>query len=422
MTPPVLSVTYYDNDGQSLALGPNIGSAYAPSGERYRDEFSGEDNILMPVGLTRYGSGGSIVAVTTVAGALLGNNGDPTGFTADPASGLDHSVAVSNIPTGFMAAKAMSRRGMLDDPMIFMFAGAGGQSVNTFNSDPIDGLTDDRATNLYYNREKIQFSAASLATVTGIEQTWNQGEADRLMARGEYKTGFDKMQDERLARYAAWFPGVAAPQLFMFQTGGYMRTQDNHWMMLDQVDIIRDRGGVLIGPHHAVKIGDQTVHLTNEGYIHQGELEAWCRYEIRNGRAWNMLPPETVARDGDTITIPISTRSGETLRLLTGKYALYGGDPVNLGLEAIGGGSIVSAGVSGSDIVLQVTGTVTHIRNAHQRNDAVNYGEPPYIDVNGHGYSAKRTLLAGTDTETVNVAGHTIELTRVVPTFEVAIT
>lgn len=386
---------------------------------KYSEHFRGGTDILMPVGMTRYGTGGAIAVVNSAAGPLLGVNEAQTGYTSTPATGLGEAVVTGNIPLGLMTAKALKRRGVVPGKIVSMFSGAGGQSVNTFNSDPTDGVQDLRAVNLYNNREKVMAETARLATVGEILFTWNQGEADRLMARGDYAAGFRKMWAERLSRYQHHFPGVPAPRIFMFQTGGYARTQDNHWMMLDQIDLIREFDGILIGPHHGVRIYDGNVHLTNEGYIHQAELNGWARAEVKAGRSWNLMPPVSVARSGDTITIPISTRSDETLTTEPGKYAAYGGDPANLGLTADGGGSIVSASVSGANIVVQVSGTVTAIRHAHQRNDGVDYGA--MTDANGEAYVAKRSIIRTTLTENVTVAGHAITLKRWLPTFEVLV-
>ena len=249
---------------------------------------------------------------------------------------------------------------------------------------------------------------------------WNQGEADRLLDRGMYTTRFRQFWLDKRSQIARLTGQAESPQLYMFQTGGYCRKQDNHWMVLDQIDCVREHNAILIGPNFQVPVADANVHPGIDGHIRLYETAAWAIMEHEAGRAWNLLPPTSVTRSGNTITIPISIRTDETLTTTPGKYADYGGDPAFLGLEAVGGGSVTSATVSGGNIALEVTGTVTSIKHAHQRAAGIDYGN--FTDANGYAYVAHRSLIRTTLTKSVSVGGLNLTLERWVPSFEVAIT
>lgn len=317
-----------------------------------------------------------------------------------------------NVPGGSILAKALVRDGVEANTMAFQFHGAGGQPVANFGV----------GTTLYSNQAHWLAQAVahfSPADVTVPRRIWNQGEADRLLARGAYKSAFDVVFAERNALIQSATGQADPPQWFLFQTGGYMRKQDNHWMVLDQVDIVREGKAILIGPNWQVPVADGNVHPGIAEHIRLYETAAWCISEVEAGRAWNLLPPASVTRSGDTIIIPISIRDDETLTTVPGKYADYGGDPDHLGLEVVGGGSIVSAGVSGGNIVLEVSGTVTAVKHAHQRAAGIDYAN--WLDSDGKGYVAHRSLIRTTLTKSLTVAGHALTLERWVPSFWVDI-
>lgn len=249
---------------------------------------------------------------------------------------------------------------------------------------------------------------------------WNQGEADRLLERGVYTSRFATFWAAKKEQIARITGQAAVPDLYMFQTGGYARKQDNHWMVLDQIDCVREHGAILIGPNWQVPVSDASVHPGIIEHVQLYETANWCIFEHEAGRSWNLLPPVTVERIGDTITIPISVRGDEELTTVPGKYSAYGGDPTNLGLEVFGGGSITSATAIGGSITLQVTGTVTEVRHAHQRAAGIDYGLS--TDANGKAYVAHRSLIRTTLTKSVSVGGANLTLERWVPSFSVAIT
>lgn len=313
--------------------------------------------------------------------------------------------------------KALVRDGVEDDLIAFQFPGAGGQPVANFYA----GTTLFNNEQYWLTQAAAYYRANGAATVTMPIRVWNQGEADRLLERGQYQVGFDQMWSDTLTMVQSILAAdYAIPRLYMFQTGGYMRKQDNHWMVLDQIDIVRAKNAILVGPNWQVKVADGNVHPGINEHVQLYETAAWARLEVKAGRDWNLLPPTSVARTGSSIVIPISVRSDETLTTTPGKYSIYGGDPANLGLEAIGGGSITSASVSGGSIMIEVSGTVTAIRHAHQRAAGIDYAD--FLDGEGKGYVAHRSMIRTTLTKNVIVGGLSLTLERWVPSFEVLIT
>ena len=103
---------------------------------------------------------------------------------------------------------------------------------------------------------------------------------------------------------------------------------------------------------------------------------------------------------------------------VSGVYTNYGGDPANLGLEAVGGGTITAASVSGGNIIVNVSGTVTAIRYAMQQS-ATDYRT--LTDANSEGYCAHRGLIRTTLTRTVTWGGQAFAVERWVPSFEVTV-
>lgn len=205
----------------------------------------------------------------------------------------------------------------------------------------------------------------------------------------------------------------------MFQTGGRMNQTENYSVILDQIDAIRAHDGILVGPMWQAST-DNTDHMGMPMHLRMYETAAWAVLEHEAGREWNLLPPETVTRVGNTITIPISVRSDETLTTVPGKYAAYGGDPANLGMTVVGGGSITSAIVSGTNIVLEVSGTATEVRHAFQ-STGIDYRN--FLDGDGQGYPAPRSLIRTTLTKAVaSFGGTSLMLERWLPSFSVAIT
>ena len=197
-----------------------------------------------------------------------------------------------------------------------------------------------------------------------------------------------------------------------------------HLVVLDQIDLVRNLGarGVLVQPLYALKIDnadDRGVHMGTEGNLMTGEIQAWAKQIKETGGQWNLFPAANATRTGGNITIAIPVRSDETLTTEPGKYTEYGGDPLNLGLEAVGGGAITSATVSGGNINLTVTGTVTAIRYAMQTT-GIDYRT--LVDADNMGYATHRGIIRTTLTRTRTVGGIAMTLKRFIPSFEVTIT
>lgn len=413
-SPPVgaAAVTIHDADGQSLALGPNIGALFAPDGRRWR-EILGSNGVQFATGLVR--SDG--VAVTGVATPLVKGydlNSSVTGTTNANVNG--------NVPLGSVSAWALVESGFLDGTVIHQFHGAGGQPVYNFDNDPATGSADFIA--LYQNAEHWMSEVAAYYAQSDIpvivpRRYWCQGEADISLTRGEYQARFLAVHRARCDLIKSVTGQADDPLLYIWQTGSYMRKLPHHMVVLDQLDIAREWNGVLIGPIYPYLVGDANVHPTDNASIEMGMLSAWATEEFEAGRGWNLLPPLSVSRSGGTITIPISIRSDETLMTEPGKYdGPYGGDPANLGLEVSGGGTITSASVSGGNIVVNVSGTVTSVRYAFQPAPA---DTRALLDTDGNGYGPHRGIIRTTLTKAASIGGLNMTLKRWAPSFEVAI-
>lgn len=89
----------------------------------------------------------------------------------------------------------------------------------------------------------------------------NQGEADVPQARGWWLAGARGPIGPSGARRSPGPPDRAtAPLLMVQQTGGYMHNSalNLHQCKLDQLDLVRETGGVLIGPLYPYKIDNST--------------------------------------------------------------------------------------------------------------------------------------------------------------------
>ncbi len=404
--------------GQSLSLGANFGAELAPDGRRWRDVFGGAANpgALMLTGLKRVDG----VAVANVANPLL-NGYD----TSAQASGAGPMLVQTSIPEGAVLACGLLREGLAPQGVAFQFHDAGGQSIENLDDDGATGTSGLLApwqNGEWWLTEAARVFAAQGSTVRVPRLFLNQGEADVARPRGWWLAAARATladwhgQIQRLAGQAA------APKLFLQQTGGYMHGADSnlHDCKLDQLDLVREQGGVLIGPLYPYKIDNadgKGVHKLWSEYVRAYEVGVWAAAEDAAGRAWNLLPG-TPVREGNRITIPVSVRGDESLTTVGGLYAGYGGDPANLGLEAVGGGAITAASVSGGEIVVDVAGTVTGLRYAMQRS-ATDYRT--LTDAAGCGYGAHRGLIRSTLIRSVTWGGQVFVLERWLPSFEVAL-
>lgn len=412
----ITDMRFYPADGQSLEQAANIGNTDAPEGGKWRDVLS-SPRVRMLTGHVRKDG----VSVAHVASpTLVGYN------TAINATGDTIGYAATSVPVGFLTAFALAENLPDTIGLAYQFHSAGGQSVNNLDSDASEGNTVipwENAT-FWMAQASTLYLGRSLG-VTCPGYGYNQGEADVGRPRGWWLQRFLPLLAERRAQIRASTGQSSDPVLYLNQTGGYMLKEgiNQHQVVLDQVDVIRQvPNSVMAVINYALPVDNtdgRGVHLTVSGYTEMAYTRAWAIEETEAGRAWNLMPPVSVSRSGNTITIPITVRGDETLTVATGKYADFGGDPANLGLEVVGGGSITSANVSGGNIVLQVSGTVTSVRYAFQMN-GVDYKQ---FTVNNVGYVTHRGLIRTTLTKPVTtVGGLNLTLDRWVPSFEVAIT
>lgn len=366
-------------------------------------------------------------------GGLRRDDGVPIVNVAMPLlAGYDTSVPVQsvvplraggNVPTGVVTCKALLRD-EVRARLVFGFHDAGGQSVANLDDDPNTG-TPGQVTP-YNNAEYWLTQVKTLADAGGVtarvtEIAYDQGEADNAQPRGWWLERFRSTYGQMLEQIERILGQEGTPRLYLHQTGGYMAQPTSHWMVLEQLEALDEWGGVLVGPNYPQLIDNadgRGVHRAMSSHIQAGELRAWAIAETEAGRAWNLLPGVAL-RSGNTITIPISIRDDESLTTVPGKYQAYGGDPDNLGLQVVGGGSIVSASVLGNSILIEVIGTVTAVRYAFQRDNTTDWRE--YLDAAGCGYVRNRGLIRTTLTRSVIVAGLPIQIERWVPSFELAI-
>ncbi|MCV2447911.1 hypothetical protein [Paracoccus sp. DMF] len=404
--------------GQSLSLGANFGAELAPNGQRWRDVFGGAANpgALMLTGLKRVDG----VAVANVANPLL--NGYDTSVQA---SGAGPMLVQTSIPEGAVLACGLLREGLAPQGIAFQFHDAGGQSIENLDDDGASGTSGLLApwqNGEWWLTEAARVFAAQGSAVRVPRLFLNQGEADVARPRGWWLAAARSTLADWHDQIQRLTGQAAAPKLFLQQTGGYMHGADSnlHDCKLDQLDLVREQGGVLIGPLYPYKIDNadgKGVHKLWSEYVRAYEVGVWAAAEDAAGRAWNLLPG-TPVREGDRITIPVSVRGDESLTTVGGLYAGYGGDPANLGLEAIGGGAITAASVSGGEIIVDVAGTVTGLRYAMQRS-ATDYRT--LTDASGCGYGAHRGLIRSTLTRSVTWGGQVFVLERWLPSFEVAL-
>ncbi|QXI63436.1 hypothetical protein CP157_01154 [Paracoccus marcusii] len=412
--PPVTArVAIHDADGQSEYLGPNASNLVAPSGQQWKDAIQGP-SVETLVGLLR--SDGR--AITAVSNPLL--------FGYDLTSvaiGTQEALIAGNVPVGIIAARAMKRDQTVTDTLAFQFHGAGGQQVYNFDNDPLTGTAD--LVTLYKNQEHWLTQAVSYyeslgSTVEVPRRYWCQGGSDEQLARGLYQARFSEVHQERINLIREATGQTYDPRLYIWQTGAVMLKQYAQNFRFDILDIVREWDAVLVAPLYPIMVADGFVHPGIEETVYMGEMDAWATAEVLAGNGWSLMPPISVTRAGDTITIPISVRNDETLTTTPGKYAAYGGDPANLGLTAIGGGSITSASVNGGNIVINVSGAVTAIEYA---NAPVGSDLRTAVDGAGKGYSVNRGLIRTTLTKVQeSFGGISMTLERWLPSFSVAIT
>lgn len=404
--------------GQSLSLGPNMGGLASPAGTLWRDVYDG----------TAYPKAGYLAGLQRADGQAIANVANPLLLGYDrtvPATAIAPMAVLTSLPVGAVIAAGLIRDGLAQETL-FQFHDAGGQSIENLDRDPATG---SNGTILYDNAQYWLAEAVRLVRAAGREPLvrrihLNQGEADVAWPAGKWAAAAGLALDQMTEQAMRLTGQAAAPRLFLEQTGGYMMNTsvNRHQCKLDQLALVRQRSGILTTPLYPYKVDNadgKGVHKTAEAHLELCETILWAIAETAAGRDWNILPPLSAARAGDSIIIPMTMPLGETLaQEPAGKYAAYGGDPAHLGLEALGGGSIVSVALSGQSITLAVSGPVTALRYAMQET-ATDYRM--LTDAAKQGYTAHRGMLRSDRTRAITTGGLELTLKRWLPSFEVAV-
>lgn len=408
-TQPTVTLTAVQSNpftGQSTELAVNMGNTLAPNGVKWREVIASPR--LRMVSGRRQQNG---TTVTHVAQPLL------QGYdTSVQGNGDAQAFSAYYMPLGYISDWHVLGALPNETGVVYQFPGAGGMSILDLTNGPCYdnfafNITDEHR---YWTGKGVAYSVPTIGV--------HQGEADVSRARGWWDANAQVWLDKSIAHIRSVLGQPAhTPRLYVQQIGGYMVKKDEHEVVLDQIDFVRRNNGILIGSDYWEKIDNtdgRGVHQTRDAALITALRRGIARVETDAGRLWNLLPPVSVPRVGDTITIPMSVRPNETLQTVPGKYDGYGGDPANLGLEAIGGGTIVSETVSGRNIVVQVSGAVSAIRYSKQRT-GIDYRT--LCDGNNHGYATHRGIIKGSDQWVLTIGGLTLVIERPVPSFEVLV-
>ena len=385
-------------NGQSLALGPVLsGEDRAEFGNLARADlrmltnvFGGEDRRITGLsGLHR--REGPIDGVNARLGWIrITNHLPPALAMAQALAGRDQNlstplrlspIVLSGNP---VAGESLA---MLDDPQ--------GQSRRN-----IDEILN--ATHLAFAREGL--------LPERIVYFWIQGEADRSAAPGAYLMALTAHWNRIRARLDDLYP-QSEKTIFLMQTAGsdqtHYRTNYYH-PAADQVSFVADcRDAVMVGPVYPSRLSDYLHPDLHHSRI-MGELAAWALREVQAGRPWSIGVP-ALRRDGDRITLDFALREDEALT--AHDLDVYGGQGIDafLGLE-VEGGQIRSVELDGHALHLTVTGPVTQVRYAMQRQNM--------REVEGNAYPARRGLIRTTLTRpAVHLADTTLH--RWLPSFAV---
>lgn len=392
-------------NGQSLALGPIVpaeerlalGSLARADLRMLTDVFTGEARRIIDLSglqkrqgpvesddarLDRVRIASPLPPALAMAQALAGRDNDATGSKAVQSDPIRLApIALSGNP---VAGESLA---MLDDP----------QGPSRRNMDIILN-----ATHQAFAREGL--------TPERIVYFWIQGEADRSAAPGAYLTALTAHWDRIRAKLDDLYP-QSEKTIFLMQTAGSDQThheKERYHPAADQLHFVANRlDAVLVGPVYPSRLSDR-IHPDLHHSRIMGELAAWALREVQAGRPWSIGVP-ALRRDGDRITLDFALREDEALT--AHDLDIYGGQGIDafLGLE-VEGGQIHSVELDGHALHLSVTGPVTQIRYAMQRQNM--------REVEGNAYPARRGLIRTTLTRpAVQLADTT--LYRWLPSFAV---
>ncbi len=295
-----------------------------------------------------------------MAQALAGRDNDAAGQNATPSDPARFApIALSGNP---IAGESLA---MLDDPQ--------GQSRRN-----MDHILD--ATHRAFARDGLMPEK--------IIYFWIQGEADRSAAPGAYLKALTAHWDRIRARLDDLYP-QSEKTIFLMQTAGSDQTHhrsDQYHPAADQLSFAAGRrDAVLVGPVYPSRLAD-LIHPDLHHSRIMGELAAWALREIYAGRPWSITSP-VPRRDGDRITLDFALRDDEALT--AHDLDVYGGQGIDafLGLE-VEGGAIQAVELDGHALHISVTGPVTQVRYAMQRQSM--------RQVDGNAYPARRGLIRTT--------------------------
>ena len=356
-------------DGQSLALGWN-----GTPDERTALGYLNRRGVRALRGLQR-----SDGATTSIHG-----NGS-LGYNAVQATGEFAAVPATNAPACFVFAEALDAwrklLGLAQHRLLVGFNGLAGQPIAEFDRIPGGAFgTLIRDNHLRWMQEARRVIPDSAPLVYGMIQ----GEADVSFTRAQYYTAADRAYADALADITTVFG--TTPPLMVWQTGGYVNTQAHEYgSTLAQLDLVRDRNGIMAGPNYPYHLSD-AIHPYHIPSIIMFEVGAYVFAKREQGVNLSMLygTPTVV---GNTMTIPVQgIEPGKSLVFdPVNKYASYGG-LADHGVQ-VSGTTVTSVVLQGSNIVITAGASISGrtVQIAMQSGDM-----GAFVDANGRNYGAHR--------------------------------
>lgn len=259
-------------DGQSLALGWN-----GTPDERTALGYLNRRGVRALRGLQR-----SDGATTSIHG-----NGS-LGYNAVQATGEFAAVPATNAPACFVFAEALGAwrklLGLAQHRLLVGFNGLAGQPIAEFDRIPGGAFgTLIRDNHLRWMQEARRVIPDSAPLVYGMIQ----GEADVSFTRAQYYTAADRAYADALADITTVFG--TTPPLMVWQTGGYVNTQAHEYgSTLAQLDLVRDRNGIMAGPNYPYHLSD-AIHPYHIPSIIMFEVGAYVFAKREQGVNLSML-------------------------------------------------------------------------------------------------------------------------------------
>ena len=367
-----------------------------PVGERWALNQGLRRDLLMVNGLRTVG--GAAVNPTGVGNQVIDQNVSATGLAP---------LHVNNGDTILfgMYRRLIKRREELKMPSpraVCGVNGFGGQGAEEFDDDPTTGTT---STTLWNNNKYWLEQAIAQCLAQGVTPRLPylmviHGDAHKALPRGEYAQLFNRTQRQHMD--LAYNLLGYAPKLIMSQNGGDTNTTNDGatgWeFLLDQIDLIKEHSGLLIGPQYPYLIGPESplnVHPDHVIRRFYGELAAEAAVYDERGLEWNFFPPTEaeVTIQGNTVILPYKMPYGSSMFVIPepNKYESYGGTAAtcpNLGFDAPGR-TINNIEFSGRYIKITLNAAPTILKYAMQVQDVI-----ATADAENKGYTAHRGLIS----------------------------